>query len=128
MKTLKLCLVLMVFSINAFASDDSSCDGYLNSEVSDVVFSEPTLWGFMDEVDDEWFPFFCGKDMGGYLDDQHNPELEKTLYKIFPDYELSAGDGESMHSIALKDGQSIEDIKKVISERLTKAGAKEMAN
>jgi hypothetical protein len=92
-----------------------------------IRFPWKTFWtldGSDETSDGDMVSFMCGRATDdNYIDDQHNPELEDMLAKIFHDREVSLGDTESGHSIFAKDGESRAALKRLIKERLTKAGA-----
>ena len=114
----------ITLSFNKNQNDDKSENVTTGSRIR---FPWKTFWtldGSDETSGEDMVSFMCGRATeDNYIDDQHNPELEDILAKIFHDREVSLGDTESGHSVFAKKGESRAALKRLIKERLTKAGA-----
>ena len=76
------------------------------------------------DIEDDCVVFFCGEEVGGSLCDQHSDAPNAMLRAAFSDRlaDLSLSNAESMHSIALQDGEDPEKLALYIITALTGQG------
>lgn len=83
-----------------------------------------------DEQDEESLVFMCGQEVkGGYIDDQHNPKLDRTLKAAlisagFDEARLDISAAESYHMVDLE-GEERDDVWQKVKGALLGAGAVE---
>lgn len=75
-------------------------------------------------AEDSELSFYCGPESNeGGLDDMDDPGISKVLETIFKDQDIELGAAENYHIIKPKAGQTLEELEKLVIERVTTAGA-----
>lgn len=88
-------------------------------------FSGKTIFIWGDYGADGKLDFYCGpEDTEGRMDDGGDSVTGDTLEYIFKDHEIEVAASENHHIITCNDGETLEELKKVVFERLVAAGGR----
>jgi hypothetical protein len=99
--------------------------GNYNSEQREWAeeFTGVTIWSWGHDHPDG-LDFYCGPESFHGLFDQEHPRTENFLRELFADRpSIQIAAAESFHEVPLKPGETIDQLKALIRDRLTQAGA-----